>query len=656
MENMTKLEISKQREEREDSNRESKTSYGDFIELRNKIIQKEKEILEKKKKKKKSYSENGQEAGKVEKDGQDEEELEEKGKVMYRTFDEFYKYKKDFEEHEVKAKNDAIKSLSKCNKERNVACDPDTSGYNNEKYSYIKFKTERQGTVKQLKEYFQKIQDCNTQKRNNDMFLKKDKRGTVSVTDKSNKSNKSNKSDDHEKKNFNTTLERAENEKKCYSTEDDINTTLHLCVHNKGMQNKTLLEPLHSLNSSSILIKQKNVTEDTEIIQETVNKIDNHKNKSSDEFEQMDIEEIELLYNLISEMKKSHDNGEDYISNLIEELHNSNKSYMIQKIHNMLKFFDNKMTSEQGKKPFDGHSSVLPQVGRSKTEGKRNPSDELINRNININTNMNAEPVDKTNEVDAVEIKKNKHIQLGNKIYLANTNSESLDKNKMNESYRTIPTKDTKIIETINKEQERKKNQLINTSSPVYMKIKKYNSVFQDAQSKRDFPRTLKTGVDTGAEYVDPTTEQNKGTLDDNLSDEAKREVKNEEKNETSNEESNETINETSYETINETSYETINEVNKEKNNSDNNVTTESPNDSAIKNEGNHASKFEWFYSTMNEMYKSDIAIGEEKDERNGDEKDDQNEYSFEDSENNDLFLWLENRDVEHVLNGEKKN
>lgn len=59
--------------------------------------------------------------------------------------------------------------------------------------------------------------------------------------------------------------------------------------------------------------------------------------------------------------------------------------------------------------------------------------------------------------------------------------------------------------------------------------------------------------------------------------------------------------------------------------------------------------KFEWFYSTMKDLYSEDG-------EPSGGPTGESNDYSSEGGENDDLFLWLENRDVENVLSGTKRS
>ncbi|KJP86309.1 hypothetical protein AK88_04028 [Plasmodium fragile] len=566
---------------KKNTNQGGTTSYDDFIELRKRIILKEKELLEKKKKKRAeeaSVKNGGEEiAVKEEVEGQ-------KGKVvMYRSFDEFYKYKKNFEDHEVKVKRDAMKSLSKCSASGasyvggssdatggNDASGPnDVHAANNvhaanergergdrgdHRYSYIKLKTERQGTVKQLKEYFQKMQEDQIQKRNNEMLQKRDKKGATSASDKGNERGLNS---------GNTVLGRMENEKRCYSPEDDLPTTLHPCA----------------------------------------GAVDTRDNRANSQSDHMDTKELELLCNLISEMKKSCDNGEDYIAHLVQDLHKSNKRHLVQKILQILKTVDNKITSEQGKKPLEPGES---KVGEGDTR-KKNP---------NVNTSINM-----------VSDKR-----------VGNADKALPDKQNTNGGHPKVLPKNTLNSSSLHKNEKEKKNAPVRSGSPIHVKIKKYNDAVQAGYSQMGRPPYAKGEVGKAdgslTRTTDPTKDPTKGEKGMDKEKSGKKGALQDGKS-------------------NQTSTTSSDETNSQSKRPHDNASSLPPNGNTAKSETNEAGKFEWFYATMKDLYsEDDEEVGEPNDGPSGKP----NYYSSEGSENDDLFTWLQNRDVEKVLSGKKRS
>ncbi|VEV58554.1 conserved Plasmodium protein, unknown function [Plasmodium vinckei vinckei] len=336
-------------------------SYSYFSELRKKIILKEKEIAERRNKELKRGHKN------------------ETNKVIYRTFDEFYKYKKNYEDYESKIKNETWKSLNKSRyKERdNINNDIKLMPIekSDDKYSYSKFKMERAGTVKQLKEYFQQIQNEKLQKKNQSLLRK------------SSSKNYSTPLSDNNiiiEKNENDIKQDESNQVEFHTEQDNINDLSITDLNIKTDSNKVTTKNIDFSGNSIVLIKKNNNKFNDDLKREiSIEREDTNEGGSTfgrgstferedteeiiedeiynEDIENMDKTEINLLYNLINEMKKGYDNDEDYISNLIEELHNSNKGYMVDKILHILKKFDkNGKPYQISKLSADSEESIIP--------------------------------------------------------------------------------------------------------------------------------------------------------------------------------------------------------------------------------------------------------------------------------------------------------
>ncbi|SBS86041.1 conserved Plasmodium protein, unknown function [Plasmodium ovale] len=525
---LVKVEQGKNTKEKIIPNGVVPTTYVDFAELRKRIILKEKEIMERRKR-------NNKQNGHV---------LENR-KVVYRTFDEFYKYKKNCEEHDSKAKNEALQRLNRCINGTNGGKLAQECERGNEKYSYIKFKKERQGTVKQLKEYFQKIEDEKLQKRNNDLFLRSSLRcGSVASKEKLNED------DIGYKKEISVEKIKYENKKnisqdgvnihqsggETYYVSNRIDDANNVIGADDDIENAVISGNegedeigVENLEKEPMLIGEHNNLEGTTSIgypnnlevTTSMGDLNNLElatsigewNQINAKIENMDTKEIELLYSLINEMKKSYGNDEDYILNLIEELHNSNKSYMIEKILDILKVFDQKVTSEKLQKRLEDPSHVLSS-----------------HKNENSSHDIDTEIQD----------------------------SNDLPKEGISET-------------------------VLSTSDPA------------DARSGTN---EHDDGENCGEKRGNP-----QNVL---VEDEAENLI-------------SKTIS---------TEYKTKREV-------------------------NDAGNFDWFYATMGDIYRREMNV---KGEDHDDLKDDMKDYSSEGSEKGDLFLWLQNRDVENVLNEEKKN
>ncbi|CRH01759.1 conserved Plasmodium protein, unknown function [Plasmodium relictum] len=550
-----------------------KSYYEDFVELRKKIILKEKEIIEKRK--------NSLKVGE-----------NPKNKLSYRSFDEFYKYRKNYEEYENKIKNEAWKLLNKAS-HRNNPCSEEQIK-NDEKYSYIKFKTERQGTVKQLKEYFQKIQEEKIQKRKNSLCIKNTMKSPIKTNPKDNKVEL--------KKKKETVLENNENEKKkCILDNSEKEKKKCILENNENEEKEYILENNENEEKKYILENKEkeqitetynnNYTLKSKVAKGVINK-DNDKNeikKLNKRIENINAKEIELLYNLINEMKNSYESDEDYISNLIEELHNSNKRYMIDKILDLLKIFDDKISSN------------------------------VLNKNLkgnNLNLEKKENIIDKTNyDEDFKETE------------------EVLEKKKLNDEMYKSNKKYIKENKDSIKDKEQSE------------KINHMNNEMEFSDINKNNKKKEKTGI----EDKKNKNEKLMNNSNTNSSDAQKKCIKEDSIHE--DKLNNNYKNENFYINKNENNKEKINDsnvdiYNKEDKPNNKNII----NDNKIEKDANYASKFEWFYSTMKDIYE-DVNEYEENSNLNEEIKD----YSSDDSENNDLFLWIKNRDVQNILN-EKNN
>ncbi|ETW41114.1 hypothetical protein PFNF135_04748 [Plasmodium falciparum NF135/5.C10] len=231
--------------------------YEDFIKLREKILLKEKEILEKRNK---CLSKND-----------DNCYVGNKNKVIYRTFDEFYKYKKSCEENEHKRQKEALHLLNKRNKNNNKQIIE--SIRNNEKYSYIKFKKERQGTVKYLKEYFQKMQEDNLKKKKKNDVLNKLERKPYMIKKDVTKGmvyRKKEKDDDIINDNSENLQFDNMNEKEIKLLQELINDMKKNCKNDEDYISN-VIEDLYNNNQIYIIDKIYNILKnvDKEILQES---------------------------------------------------------------------------------------------------------------------------------------------------------------------------------------------------------------------------------------------------------------------------------------------------------------------------------------------------------------------------------------------------
>ncbi|SBS96535.1 conserved Plasmodium protein, unknown function [Plasmodium malariae] len=593
------------------------------------------------------------------------ENTNEHNKFVYRSFDKFYKCKNYCEEYKTKVKNETLQSMSECtsknesdpggkykdisisnkatistivSNENTISSSKSSTiptaenEKSSDKYCYIKFKKERQGTVKQLKEYFQKIQDEKLQKRNNNLFYKNNQKFNNTIREK----NCANffKSKD-------TTLEKIDNYKKefiCeyikYENELMINNGYNNCECELGVQttHDKYVEDGALITTDEGKEKQKGISSISRV--SDMREVSRHNeltgtgqiNQLSAKIENMKTEEKELLHSLISEMKKSLCNDEDegHISNSVEQLEDSERRrYMITRILDILKIYDGKMPSEEGMPKCSHACAHFFQLEQNKMgkKGKEGEMVEMVEK-------------DQMNEKDAK-----------NESCIIPKDFESLQQGHIIEQMKEEKNEIDKVISTQNKEVSACNAPLnkLKESSAYHAKIKTtsehcdtISSNERDSEIAMNNCSYINTNIKNYENVVEKHSEGKntcKGNAETNIS------IKNH----------TETAN---CHNINNT-YQNKKRFSKK-----------IAKDNRIKKDSvNNASKFEWFYSTLDDIHKGKIRVNGVKDDLMEYLKDDLTdningggkEYSSEDSENNDLFLWLENRDVQNVLKGEKK-
>ncbi|ETW27732.1 hypothetical protein PFFCH_04857 [Plasmodium falciparum FCH/4] len=499
--------------------------YEDFIKLREKILLKEKEILEKRNK---CLSKND-----------DNCYVGNKNKVIYRTFDEFYKYKKSCEENEHKRQKEALHLLNKRNKNNNKQIIE--SIRNNEKYSYIKFKKERQGTVKYLKEYFQKMQEDNLKKKKKNDVLNK--------------------------------LER-----KPYMIKKDVT---------KGMVYRKKEKDDDIINGDII---NDDIINDDIINDDIIN--DNSENL---QFDNMNEKEIKLLQELINDMKKNCKNDEDYISNVIEDLYNNNQIYIIDKIYNILKNVDKEILQESKLNAINYDASHL-----------------FLNNKEML---MNGDILQKNKKVPSME-----NIDINNMDNCKNQN-ESIQ--KINDYKRTKKNQAQEILDNMNEYMYYNKcNNYVNCNSDFH------ENTSWDIQNQNDNTKIINVYLKIyivrhriRIKDVNINNENNSKLFveDDNLENNKNGDYGDKD--------------------INITKKKNSKLIKKFKQKSNKNI-----------KDANYTNKFDWFYNTMNDIYKEQIVNNQQEDINSNLYEESKDIFSDEDSEKNDMFLWLKNKDIENVL------
>ncbi|KOB61042.1 hypothetical protein PFHG_02826 [Plasmodium falciparum HB3] len=569
--------------------------YEDFIKLREKILLKEKEILEKRNK---CLSKND-----------DNCYVGNKNKVIYRTFDEFYKYKKSCEENEHKRQKEALHLLNKRNKNNNKQIIE--SIRNNEKYSYIKFKKERQGTVKYLKEYFQKMQEDNLKKKKKNDVLNKLERKPYMIKKDVTKGmvyRKKEKDDDIINGDIinddiinddiinddiiNGDIINGDIINGDITNDDIINgdiingDIINDDITNDDITNDNITnDNITNDNTPNDYITNDYITNDNTPNDYITNdntpndyitnylSIDNSENL---QFDNMNEKEIKLLQELINDMKKNCKNDEDYISNVIEDLYNNNQIYIIDKIYNILKNVDKEILQESklnainydashlflNNKEIDFHEVLWEKQMMITT--KKN-DDDNNKKNDNDNNKKNDDDNNKKNDDD-------------------NNNKNDNDNNKKND------------------DDNNKKND------------DNYNEYILTLNNKED---------------VNINNENNSKLFveDDNLENNKNGDYGDKD--------------------INITKKKNSKLIKKFKQKSNKNI-----------KDANYTNKFDWFYNTMNDIYKEQIVNNQQEDINSNLYEESKDIFSDEDSEKticfmvkkNDMFFWLKNKDIEKCI------
>ncbi|ETW54540.1 hypothetical protein PFUGPA_03148 [Plasmodium falciparum Palo Alto/Uganda] len=525
--------------------------YEDFIKLREKILLKEKEILEKRNK---CLSKND-----------DNCYVGNKNKVIYRTFDEFYKYKKSCEENEHKRQKEALHLLNKRNKNNNKQIIE--SIRNNEKYSYIKFKKERQGTVKYLKEYFQKMQEDNLKKKKKNDVLNK--------------------------------LER-----KPYMIKKDVT---------KGMVYRKKEKDDDIINGDII---NDDIINDDIINDDIINGDIINDNSENLQFDNMNEKEIKLLQELINDMKKNCKNDEDYISNVIEDLYNNNQIYIIDKIYNILKNVDKEILQESKLNAINYDASHL-----------------FLNNKEML---MNGDILQKNKKVPSME-----NIDINNMDNCKNQN-ESIQ--KINDYKRTKKNQAQEILDNMNEYMYYNKcNNYVNCNSDFHEVL--WEKQNDDNNKKNDDDNNKKNDNDNNKKNDDDNNKKNDDNYNEyilTLNNKEDVNINNENNSKLFVEDDNLENNKNGDygdKDINITKKKNSKLIKKFKQKSNKNI-----------KDANYTNKFDWFYNTMNDIYKEQIVNNQQEDINSNLYEESKDIFSDEDSEKNDMFLWLKNKDIENVL------
>ncbi|ETW59729.1 hypothetical protein PFMC_04538 [Plasmodium falciparum CAMP/Malaysia] len=582
--------------------------YEDFIKLREKILLKEKEILEKRNK---CLSKND-----------DNCYVGNKNKVIYRTFDEFYKYKKSCEENEHKRQKEALHLLNKRNKNNNKQIIE--SIRNNEKYSYIKFKKERQGTVKYLKEYFQKMQEDNLKKKKKNDVLNKLERKPYMIKKDVTKGmvyRKKEKDDDIINGDIinddiinddiinddiiNGDIINGDIINGDITNDDIINgdiingdiingDIINDDITNDDITNDNIINDditndditNDNITNGDIIngdiindditnddITNDNITNDNITNDNTPNDYITNDNTPNDyitnylsidnsenlQFDNMNEKEIKLLQELINDMKKNCKNDEDYISNVIEDLYNNNQIYIIDKIYNILKNVDKEILQESKLNAINYDASHL-----------------FLNNKEML---MNGDILQKNKKVPSME-----NIDINNMDNCKNQN-ESIQ--KINDYKRTKKNQAQEILDNMNEYMYYNKcNNYVNCNKDVNINNENNSKLFVEDDNLEN----NKNG-DYGDKDINITKKKNSKL------------------------------------------------IKKFKQKSNKNI-----------KDANYTNKFDWFYNTMNDIYKEQIVNNQQEDINSNLYEESKDIFSDEDSEKNDMFLWLKNKDIENVL------
>ncbi|SOV17900.1 conserved Plasmodium protein, unknown function [Plasmodium sp. gorilla clade G2] len=584
--------------------------YEDFIKLKEKILLKEKEIVEKRNK---CLNKN-----------EDNCSLVNKNKVIYRTFDEFYKYKKSYEEYENKRQKEALQLLNKRNINNNKQIIESIS--NNEKYSYIKFKKERQGTVKYLKEYFQKIQEDNLKKKKKNYLLNKLERKaymTKELVDR--KKEKDKNVIDENITNDDITNDDITNDDITNDdvTNDDITND---DITNDDITNDNITsDNITSDNITSDNITSDNITNDN-ITSDTIT-CDNSKNIH---FDNMNEQDIKLIQELIDAMKKDYKNDEDYISNLFEDLYNNNQTYMIDKIFHILKNVDKKVLLESTINTFTSDDSHL----------HLNNNDMLINEDF-LQTNKEK------NSMEIIDIINN----------LDNCKDQNYNIQKINDNNKKEKNQEQEILDNMHEHMHDNKcnngleyNNNVNCNSDLHEVL---------WVKQNDNNNNNKKDDDNNNDKDDDDNNNNNNNNDKDDDDDDNNNYYYNECIHTSTQKKHIHINNQ----INNKLYieddNSENNKNEDYEDKDINIIKEKNNklikkikQKSKKNikDTNYTNKFDWFYNTINDIYEEEIVNNHQDDINYSLYDENKDTFSDEDSEKNDMFLWLKNKDIENVL------
>lgn len=220
-------------------------------------------------------------------------------KPGFESFEELRAYTKNSKENNQNMKNETSQMLTRL-KESEVE-NRNENPKENEKYSYLKVKSETKGKVKQLKEYFQRLEEEKKERRKN-VYIKKNEPAARAV-------------------------------KKWLR--DRI-------MKNQSKGNQIGIEYghyVHMENGNDITSNKDGWKE--EMLYE-------HLQMNKEEFVNSKTKEIDLLFKIMTDLKQNYEHDGTYISKLKNEMKDSNKMQMIDKILDLLKWIKQKKDEESG--------------------------------------------------------------------------------------------------------------------------------------------------------------------------------------------------------------------------------------------------------------------------------------------------------------------
>lgn len=323
--------------------------------------------------------------------------LREHEKPGFESFEELRAYTKSSKEKDQNTRNETSQMLTRL-KESDVE-NRNEIPKENEKYSYLKVKLETKGKVKQLKEYFQRLEEEKKERRKN-VYIKKNEPAARAV-----------------KKWLHDRIMKS---------------------HSKGNQPGIEYGPYVYMENGNDTTSNKDGWKE-EMLYE-------HLQMNKEEFVNSKTKEIDLLFKIMTDLKQNYERDGTYLSKLKHEMKDSNKMHMIDKILDLLKWIKQKKDEESGvstecespnnevkkeklKKEIDQSSCKEIKVSESLNEDKLKELETKIS-NMELSTLDNSESKKEESEMKLTveeEMKKkgNQNLISDNKERNTKTNIDS---------------------------------------------------------------------------------------------------------------------------------------------------------------------------------------------------------------------------------------